>query len=59
MQITESDMEREERIRTLTDQVVFASSSEVRRERMRMLEVEIAKRSPDAVLFLEKQKRLQ
>ena len=59
MQITETDMEREERIRTLTDQVVFASSSEVRRERMRMLEVEIAKRSPDAVLYLEKQKRLQ
>ena len=59
MQITETDMEREERIRTLTDQVVFASSSDVRRERMRMLEVEIAKRSPDAVLYLEKQKRLQ
>jgi hypothetical protein len=59
MQITESDMEREERIRTLTDQVVYASSSEIRRERMRMLESEIAKRSPDAVLYLEKQKRLQ
>ena len=59
MQITESDIQREERIRTLTDQVVFASSSEIRRERMRMLESEIASRTAEAVEYLEKQKRLQ
>jgi hypothetical protein len=56
--ITESDIEREQRIRTLTDQVVYARDTETRRRRMAELEAEIAARTPAAIAYLEKQLHL-
>lgn len=58
LEFTPEDIDRERRILNLTEQMLACRSIDMRRAALRQLEIEIKRRSPNAVAVLEAQKGL-